>query len=108
MASKNLRLTPNRVQDLELRPEMRRVRQGPQPPCGLRVSREGDVLHLGTGILDEKGLLTVETDIPETGTGQDGLDRVPKHMAGEVLRAEVLEDRSRKLITAIGPRGAGR
>jgi hypothetical protein len=84
VASKNLRLTPDRVQDLELRPEMRRVRQSPQPPGGLGVAREGDTLHLGSGIPDEKGLLTVEADMTETGASQDGLDPIPKHMAGEI------------------------
>ena len=57
------------MQDLELSPKMGGVGQSPEPPGGLGVARGRDLLHLRGGIFHEKGLLAVETDMPETGIG---------------------------------------
>ncbi len=57
--SKNFRLTSDTVQDLELRPKMSGVRQGPQAARSLVVARQRNTLHFSAGIFDEKGFLAV-------------------------------------------------
>ena len=85
------------MQDLELRPKMSGVRQSPQAARSLVVARQRDLLHLAGRILHEKGFLAVQANTPEPSRHQDRLNPIPKDVAREVLGAEFLQDRPRRV-----------